>query len=171
MKNRGFGDLFGDLKKSEYWASIILFGGSFAENVAEMFEITIQAWKILDPAAPIGVFGSACLLLPNEEILVLGPSSAGESNSSFVYNVAENKWRQVGDSHFPRGESSLVSLGSRIFAIGGYTNPEAVEEFDLSSETWTVMESSVLASRNLASIIPVPGQLFSHLPGGCEGIP
>ena len=74
------------------------------------------------------------------------------------------------DSNFSKHSSSLVVLGSRVFAVGGNFNLEVVEEFHLSSETWTVVDTPPVVPRIYHSMISVPAELFSHLPGGCEGV-
>ena len=86
-----------------------------------------------------------------------------------MINVTANKWRRGGDPIFSKNRSSLVVLGSRVFAVGG-GYPEVVEEFHLSSETWTVVDTRPVVPRDLHSMISVPAELFSHLPGGCEGV-
>ena len=148
--------------------SLIFLGGDNAGKVVEIFNISSQTWTILDSSAPIDTYLSACVVLPDEEILVAG--SEDDHSLSFIYNVTANKWRRGGDSNFQKSASSLVVLGSRVFAVGGYPEPEVVEEFHLSSETWTVVDAPILFTRRRHSMISVPAELFSHLPGGCQGV-
>ena len=82
----------------------------------------------------------------------------------------EISWRSAGDSFYDRTSNALVVLGSRVFAVGGQGNDEIVEEFIISSETWTTLEKKVLVGRQDHSMIPVPANHFAHLPGGCEGV-
>ena len=148
--------------------SLIFLGGYNARKVVEIFDVSSQTWKILDSSAPIDIYKSACVVLPNDEILVAG--SSGDGRRSFIYNVTANKWRRGGDSIFSKKGSSLVVLGSRVFAVGGGYYPEVVEEFDLSSETWIVVDTPILFPRRFHSMISVPAELFSHLAGGCQGV-
>ena len=41
-----------------------------------------------------------------------------------------------GNGTFDRDASSLIVLGQRIFAIGGFSGTEIIEEFNLKDETW-----------------------------------
>ena len=42
----------------------------------------------------------------------------------------------LGNGTFDRDASSLVTLGKRVFAIGGFRGTEVVEEFNYNEETW-----------------------------------
>jgi hypothetical protein len=90
--------------------------------------------------------------------------------------------------------NSLVTLGDRVFAIGGHrfgiilkispgevikerpkpemVNVSEVEELHfLSNNSWTVVADSKLSSGNsFLSTLGVPADMFAHLPGGCEGV-
>ncbi len=107
------------------------------------------------------------MVLPNEEILVAGFFNA--QNSAAIYNLLENKWYQVEDSMYKKFGTGLVVLGSRIFSTGGY-NDIMVEEFDYSSRTWKSVEMPLLQQRCYHSVIPMPAEVFAHLPGGCQGV-
>ena len=150
--------------------SLIFLGGYNARKVVEIFDVSSQTWKILDSSAPIGISYSACVVLPDDEILVAEPYDRFSQKQSFIYNVTATKWRQGGDPNFSKFGSSLVVLGSRVFAVGGFYSEEVVEEFHLSSEIWTVVDTPPVVPRIYHSMISVPAELFSHLPGGCEGV-
>ena len=112
---------------------------------------------------------SGCVVLPNEEILVGGFDNA--QKSSAIYNLLENKWYQVEDSMHNKHYTGLVVLGSRIFSTaGGLNDRMLVEEFDYSSRTWKSVETPLLQPRYLHSVIPMPAEVFAHLPGGCQGV-
>jgi hypothetical protein len=112
---------------------------------------------------------SGCVVLPNEEILVAGFHNA--RNSAAIYNLLENKWYQVEDSMYNKYGTGLVVLGSRIFSTGtGGYNDTMVEEFDYSSRTWKSVETPLLQPRRYHSVIPMPAEVFAHLPGGCQGV-
>ncbi len=69
--------------------------------------------------------------------------------------------------------STFVTLSGRYFLIGGGypdTLVDVVEEFHYESNTWTEVEASPITQQMGSSALAVPAEIFSHLPGGCEGI-
>jgi len=149
--------------------SLLLLGGEASRRVLEQYHISNQSWTTIDTEAPFDVYASGCVVLPNDEILVLGSLIAPYEKSAAVYNVEDNVWTSVNDSSFNRDFTAMVVLGKRVFAIGG--GPFAdTEEFDYESGTWTTLEPELVMPRRIHSIIALPADLFQHLPGGCEGI-
>ena len=150
--------------------SVVRAGGGEYQYAVEMFDVASQSWRFLDTSAPLIVHGSGCAVLPNGEIIILGSCNDPYRNASFIYNVEKNEWRQVGDSSYDRCRTSLVVLGARVFAVGGFKNPSAVEEFNAASKSWTLTNSSPIVPRNSHSMVAVPPHLFADLPGGCSGL-
>jgi hypothetical protein len=64
---------------------------------------------------------------------------------------------------FRRG-SSLVTLGSRVFYIGG-EEAEAVEEFDYVTNTWSSVEANLAVPRLNHGTVAVPAKLFAGRTG------
>ena len=154
--------------------SIILFGGSTlgdprAPKAVEQFDFSNQSWKTLTLEAPFNMFLSACAVLPSEDILLFGDIDSS-GNPTYIYSVLNNSWREIEKSSLTGGGSAMVVLGSRIFAIGGNGSPNAVQEFISSNETWVTLQTPVLQPRRSHGVIPVPAEMFSHLPGGCQGV-
>lgn len=52
-----------------------------------------------------------------------------------VYNVEKDSWRILDNFSGQRDGTSLVVIGSRIFAIGSYDG-DIVEEFNPRTFTW-----------------------------------
>jgi hypothetical protein len=65
-----------------------------------------------------------------------------------------------------------VTLGSKILAIGGYNvgNVAIVEEYHPELNLWTTKGPRLLVARHCLSVISVPANWFSSLPGGCGGV-
>lgn len=116
------------------------------------------------------IWGSGCAVLPNEDILVLGSGNPDFYRSSAIFNARENTWKFLSNGTYDRDASSLVTLGKRVFAIGGFRGTEVVEEFNYEDEIWTPIEVQLLISRYAHSALPVPARLFSHLSQGCKGV-
>ena len=138
----------------------------------ERFNISTQTWtKVADSSqVPIDIYGSGCIVLPNEEILILGSNSPANRRSNALYNVESNIWNLLEDVKHDRSLTSLVTLGNRTFAIGGGSSADLVEEFIFWNKSWIEVGPRLNSTRSTHSTISVPAELFSHLPGGCEGI-
>ena len=149
--------------------SLILMGGSTTPLVVERFQVSSQEWTTLDTIAPIEIYGSGCAVLPNGEIMVLGSVIGADKQDAYIYNVENNDWRYAGPSLYDRTATALVVLGSRVFAVGGRGNDKIVEEYNFAADQWIILEAKTLVGRQDHAMISVPAELFSHLPGGCEG--
>ena len=123
----------------------------------------------IDSSVPFDIFYSGCVVLPSEEILVVGPASSPYYKSAAIYNVEDNQWTMVQDSSFDRDGTALVVLRKRTFAVGG-GGERGIEEFDYASKSWKTVNTPLIVPRRAHSMIAIPAELFAHLPGGCEGV-
>jgi hypothetical protein len=76
--------------------SFITLGNSY-----QKFNLTTQLWSLIPTSAPISLYNPGCLVLPNEEILVVG--SVFYSNRTLIYNHVTNSWRNLPDTNTPQG--------------------------------------------------------------------
>jgi hypothetical protein len=147
--------------------SFVLLGGNSNVKTIEIFN---QSWRKVDSSnIPMSIAGSGCVVLPNEEILVVGSAAPGFKNSTALYNVEDNTWIDLGETSSGRSYTSLVRLGDRTFAVGGDV-PDLVEEFVYSDKSWVAVEAELQVPRRVHSSLAVPADLFAHLPGGCQGV-
>jgi hypothetical protein len=72
-------------------------------NQYQKFNLTTQLWTPIytTPPSPIGLNNPACIVLPNEEILVAG--SINNPSQSSIYNHLTNTWRSVANTNAPQG--------------------------------------------------------------------
>ena len=149
--------------------SLLLMGGEASRRTMEQYHISNQTWTAIDTTIPMDIYGSGCIVLPNDEILVLGSWETAYEKSAAVYNVEDNEWTTVQDSSFHRSFTAFVVLGKRVFATGGGFFA-GTEEFDYESRTWSTLGPELLMPRRVHSMIGLPADLFQHLSGGCEGV-
>ena len=151
--------------------SLILLGGAFSVRAVESYNVATSTWMTIDSSVPFYIVGSGCVVLPSEEILVVGPASSPNYKSAAIYNVEDNKWTMGQDSSFDRYRTALVVLGKRTFSVGGISDGiKAIEEFDYASKSWKTVNTPLIVPRRAHSMIAIPAELFAHLPGGCEGV-
>ncbi len=155
--------------------TIIAIGGENNTKRVQSFNTTSEVWTVLDGKAPLDFYRHACILLPNNKVLVVGTWSLS-NNPSALYNIEDNLWERVSDTQLIRGGSTLFNLNGRHFVIGGgkesstsYTN--LVEEYNLVTKTWDISASpKPLSSRCFSSGLSLPASLFSNTQRQCIGI-
>jgi len=106
-------------------------------------------------------------LLPKNQVLLVG--SAYKSNSVAIFDIQTNSWEKLEDSKYNRYGSTLVNLSGRFFMIGG-RDESVSEEFHYESKTWTEVKARTINNHWFSSALPLPAEMFSHLPGECVGI-
>ena len=83
----------------------------------------------------------ACHVLPNDLILVAG--STFDPFEIALYNVETNRWTVLEQGVYHGRGASLITLGQRVFFIGG-EDAEIIEEFDYNTNTWSVLNLKIL---------------------------
>ena len=150
---------------------IILLGGIMNLKGVQIFNITEQTWTVMDSSqVPMEIYWSSSLTLSNGNIFIAGSQAPDYQHSAAFYNPADNAWIELEKTAISKWGTRLVQLGSRIFSIDGFPN-DFVEEFDLENVTWIPVDFKLLDLQDgHHSVLALPARLFSHLPGGCQGI-
>ena len=114
--------------------------------------------------------GHACSALPfnDYEILVTGGTSAFNTPATAegeIFNWNLNSWRKAASMKTPRFGHALVTVGPKVFAIGGDDrNPEnildTIEEYDLKTNTWSIHETRLNRPRSDFGYTLVPHSMF-----------
>jgi hypothetical protein len=116
--------------------SILLLGGELNRRGVQQFNLSTKTWKILDSSnLSMAIYFSGCVVLPTEDILIVGSEIDPYRSSAALYNVSSNTWTQLDETNHPRDGTSLVTLGSRVFVVDGWSS-YTVEEFDFVDNTW-----------------------------------
>jgi hypothetical protein len=150
---------------------IILLGGESNLRGVQIFNITEQTWTVMNSfQVPMDLGWSSSLTLANGKVFFVGTAVSGYHYSAAFYNPADNSWTELEKTVTNHYGTRLVQLGTRIFAIDGYET-DLVEEFFLETITWQTANVELLVKRDgYHSVLALPARLFSHLPGGCQGI-
>jgi len=150
--------------------TFILLGGYYDRRQIQTFNHSSNTWQVLDlSSVPIEIYLSGCILLPNNEILVVGSDYTAFESSATLYNIEANTWNKLPDISVNRHGTSLVLLGTRVFAIAS-DDTNVIEEFHYNNNTWSSVEAKLIVSRFHHGTIALPAELFQHLPGGCVGV-
>ncbi len=155
------------------WKDVFfLIGGEVNKRGIQIYNHSSNTWDILNSSStPMDILYSGCILLPNEEeILVVSSHDAPFKSSAALYNIKSNTWRALPDTPNPRDAATLVALGKRVFAIDGHAG-NIIEEFDYANSTWMPIKAKLNAHRDgHPGVISLPAEKFQHLPGGCVGV-
>jgi hypothetical protein len=151
--------------------TFILLRGKVSVSSMQSFNHSTNTWEVVDlRPVPMGICDSSCVLLPSDEILVVGSAGTPDQSSAALYNMKANSWKELPKTTYCRDGASLVILGSRIFAMDGRYN-NTVEEFDYNSSSWSLVAAKLITHRGgYQDVIALPAEMFQHLPGGCVGV-
>ena len=133
----------------------------------QKYSFTSQSWSILNTSPPSPFYNPGCLVLPTDEVLVVG--SVFNARQALMYNPLTNTWRTLPNLNVDQGPASLVQLGSRIFVVGGLNN--TAEEYNPTANTWNMVPfKQKYVHQGYSSTLAVPADLFASWNGGCKGI-
>jgi len=114
--------------------------------------------------------GHACAVLPGDDVKVLvsGGTKAfngGASTDGEVYDWSKNAWNKAGDMNTARFGHALVTVGSKVFAVGGeyrtgHDIMDTIEEYDVRSNSWKIIETKLKKPRSNFGFTLVPHSLF-----------
>jgi len=114
--------------------------------------------------------GHACAVLPGDDIKVLVSGgfkafNGGASTDGEIYNWSRNVWNKAGDMNAARVGHALVTVGSKVFAVGGeyrtgHDIMDTIEEYDVRSNSWKIIETKMKKPRSNFGFTLVPHSLF-----------
>merc|ERR1719228_740576 len=101
--------------------------------------------------------GHGCTYIPGEDhsiIVTGGTKGFGEAamESVEIYNTETKSWTHAGGMTIGRFGHAVVTVGDKIFAIGGDgKNPhnimDTIEEYDVVSKSWKIIEKRLNKAR------------------------
>jgi hypothetical protein len=156
---------------------VIIFGGtgigsSGGNTIVQIYNFTTNQWRDLSPmAVPHFLFG--CIILPQNPnlVLLLSTTDEGDKRRADIYDIANNTWRRAGSSNNLHNGVQLISIGQRVFAIGGIPNGNVVEEYNYENDSWSKVEALLSGNGIIySSVLSVPAALFNFLSYGCVGL-
>ena len=153
--------------------SFLYFGGDPDENTISKYSHETKSWTTLPfSSPPILIRLSACIVLPNQNILVAGAVGSTQNFRRYaIYNVTSNNWPIWVNGFADRSHSTAVFLGERVFIFSGsYVNNIEEYHYDKNNIVTTSRFQLLTSRATKPGVLSLPAYLFSHLPGGCVGV-
>jgi hypothetical protein len=99
------------------WRDSFIFVGYY---LYQKFNLTTQLWTQISTSPPVPLYQPGCIVLPNEEILVVG--SFFSPTMSLIYNHVTNTWRTVSNTNANQGNTNKCSMHYAIRKIRNKRN-------------------------------------------------
>jgi len=169
IKDRGFlaiGGLSNDgngnnVEKSVEYKNV---GGSY------FGDLNIHARNMADLNTPRSGHSCAALNGYDESVIVSGGTKGfGHGEAALkgveILNATQNTWVEVEDMNMGRFGHALVVIGDKVVALGGDTKVpsnilDTIEEYDISSNSWKVLEKRLKKPRANFGFTLVPHSIF-----------
>ncbi len=107
--------------------SMVVWRDSFimlGRNQYQKFNLTTQIWTSFSTSPPVlaqpvpGLYSPACMVLPSEEILVVG--NRFNPNQTLVYNHVTNNWRTLPTTNAMQGNDINMHNGEFLIKLKVY---------------------------------------------------
>jgi len=114
---------------------------------------------------PSPLSGHGCAMLPNSTDILVSGGSRDQTDSAkkgaYIYRMESNAWYSVSDMKAPRFGHKIVTVGERVFAIGGKErNPDkhldTIEEYDIQTGEWTELDMKMRKTRSHFGLALIP---------------
>ena len=116
------------------------FGATFA-SLDSVYIFDGATWRT-GPRLPLPVDHPSATSFGGDVYIAGGHSNGGDS--ARLFRLEGNQWNELAPMHYARGGHALVAVAGKLYAIGGNTargNVAAIEAYDISTNTWTVVGS------------------------------
>ena len=165
------------LKESGFLAVGGLSHGENIEKSSEFWglgysELSDNIEDVADMSTPR--YGHGCSAVPGEDLSVLvsgGITGRGKTatHSAEIFDWSSNSWRNISDMKTPRFGHAVVTVGDKIFAIGGDTKDrgdiiDTIEEYDVKANAWKIIKKTLKIPRTNFGVTLVPHSIFT----GCS---
>lgn len=133
-------------------------------NTLRVFHTSTNSWSVIttDPL-PVGLSGTACAVLNNKLYAIGGVNSNVAQASAYVYDpmaAAGSRWSTIASLNTADAYQSAVTIGGKIYVLGGNYCPTCVEVYNPSDSAWHIV-SNLTASRGGAGIYGIGTTLYA----------
>lgn len=114
--------------------------------------------------------GLGCTVIPskNFSIMAAGGTKGFDQHAiqdTEIFNWQSNEWRTAANMNTGRFGHAVVTIGDRVFAIGGDDRKpsnilDTIEEYDLKSNTWKIIKKKLKVPRSNFGYTLVPHSIF-----------
>ena len=87
-----------------------------------------------------------------------------------IYDIEKDMWKRAASPNLPRSAGKLISLGNRVFVIGGEPGTKVVEEYQPSKDLWSTVDIQFNYGASYPGVTSVPAMIFDILYQNCIGV-
>ena len=116
-------------------------------------------WERMEDFPGPARYGLGCAFIKTpegESFLIAG---GNHPKTSYLYNIQENKWEEVGKLSLGRLGGEIVVVDGKVLMLGGTGAPTTVDEYDVESKTLSQIEQKIKQTRGQFDAVVVPGAL------------
>ncbi|XP_017484843.1 PREDICTED: kelch-like protein 1 isoform X1 [Rhagoletis zephyria] len=149
-----------------YEEKIYIFGGLGIDcqplSTVECYDPKTSSWTTCSNMN--GARGWPGITILNEFIFLIGGYNEGMLNTVERYDPKQNIWLEVAPLKVARFGICAITVGKRIWALGGH-DVYTVEEYNFENNEWN--EKTALPIYGLHSYVEVPSQLVNRMQTIC----
>merc|ERR1712142_229738 len=154
---------------------LLMIGGLSREKKSSVVEKSVQysiggsdedSKFLADMTIPRSGHGCAAVAGNNSVLVSGGTQGFGESavSDAEVFSWSSNSWRKIASMNVARFGHAVISIGKRIFAIGGDDRKnnymDTIEEYDAKKNNWKIMSKKLKKARSSFGFTVVPHSIF-----------
>lgn len=134
-----------------------------ADSVMQCCVYYREKWLMLNRALghPKPFYNVGAVVVSNQLFICGGGHSDRISRACYSFSAITSRWSRLANLHIARRSFALVPMDGQLYALGGISGPDqptaAVEKYDISQNSWTVLGQMPQALTNLAACPFSPG--------------
>ena len=88
-----------------------------------------------------------------------------------IYDINSNTWKRAASSNLKHNGVKMITMGNRVFAIGGDPSINVLEEYHAKDDSWSLVPETISFKTRFIGLTSVPAMFFNIVYKNCSGIP
>lgn len=153
-----------DFSLSEIDGTLFLAGGKNSDKIEEYDVLTGLTTERI--TLPTSLYGHSSVVVDGKLLIIGGNNGSKCQNKVFCYDIFGGRWNKENDMNYQRSFFSSAVVNGKIYVFGGFGGQNynlkklnTVEEYDPSSDTWTLCPN-MPAARICSSAAAVNDKIY-----------
>ena len=145
--------------------TIVIIGGYYNFRQVIVYDVTTDQWTYW-PSLTDGLYAHDCILTP-QGILVTGGVVRQATAQTMLIDSTTGHQQTVGPLTTPRYQHKMVTIGSKVFVVGGFYRGDelaSIDEWFPSNTSWVRSDLSLDVGRYSFGVftVPVPASVLCN---------